>query len=118
MELTKLKPNTDQRGTLYEVFKTTMGQVFVITIEPGHTRGHHFHLRKIEKFVVASGSAEISIREKGNVYTALVNADEPKCVTIYPPLPHSIYSEDGCILVCWVSEVFDKDDPDTYPEEV
>ena len=37
-------------------------QVFCSTTRPGRTRGEHFHLRKVERFLVLHGTAEIALR--------------------------------------------------------
>lgn len=120
MKPTKLDVITDTRGSLYEAFPVNKGQVFVININPGETRGNHYHLRKTEKFIVVSGSAEIVIRdwESGKTRKIRVDASKPTAVTVSPPNPHRITSEEGCSIVCWVSEKFNKDDTDTYPEVV
>lgn len=112
----------DERGLLYEAFRLgSDGQVFIITIKPGHTRGNHYHTRKIEKFLVIFGSAEMAIRDRKTNETKwfILRAEEPVTVTVTPNNTHSISaSEEGCMLVCWVSEQFDEEDNDTYPEEV
>ncbi len=38
------------------------GQTFVSTTVPGVTRGIHYHLHKIERFVVLDGEAVIRLR--------------------------------------------------------
>ena len=45
--------NTDARGTLFEAVKGGGGgQTFLSTTRPGVTRGDHFHLNKVERFLV------------------------------------------------------------------
>ena len=114
--------NQDHRGSLYEAFKLENdGQVFVITILPNKTRGNHYHKRKIEKFLVVFGSAQIANRNRETEAVDYFNvkAENPETITITPNNTHSITaSEEGCILVCWVSEQFDESDPDTFAEEV
>lgn len=56
--------HTDPRGTLFEAVKGGGGgQTFMSTTEPGVTRGDHFHLTKIERFLVIQGQAIIRIRK-------------------------------------------------------
>ena len=54
----------DYRGQLFEACKGGGGgQTFLSTTAPGVTRGDHFHLRKVERFLVISGEAIIRIRK-------------------------------------------------------
>ena len=54
-----LRPHTDARGTFVETVRCHggEGQTFISTTVPGVTRGEHYHLRKVERFVVVSGHA-------------------------------------------------------------
>ena len=60
----RLVPRADHRGSLVEVVRAHggQGQTFVSTTRPGVTRGDHFHLRKVERFVVLAGRATITLR--------------------------------------------------------
>jgi len=110
----------DDRGMLYEAFPSDGGQIFVITINPGFTRGNHYHKRKVEKFIVVSGSATIACRNRGTgaYKSCRLLGERPEAVTVTPNITHSITSKEGCVLICWVSEKLNSEDPDTYPEEV
>src|SRR5690606_18504556 len=58
-----LKLNADPRGTLFEAVKGGGGgQTFLSWTQPGVTRGNHFHLSKVERFLVLEGEAVIRIR--------------------------------------------------------
>ena len=48
----------DERGELFESVKSPGGeaQVFFSTTRPGYTRGQHFHLNKVERFLVRRGT--------------------------------------------------------------
>src|SRR5262249_5999230 len=56
--------HADARGELVEAGRSHggQGQVFVSTTRPGAIRGDHYHLSKIERFMVVSGEAEIALR--------------------------------------------------------
>ena len=57
-----LRQNKDDRGVLFEAVKGGgAGQTFMSTTKPGITRGDHFHLKKVERFLVVSGNATIRI---------------------------------------------------------
>ncbi len=121
MNLEKLIPNADRRGTLVEAFKLPNdGQVFYVLAAPGETRGNHYHLRKTEHFIVIHGQAEIQSkdRETGNIMKVELSGDSPMVVSIHPNNTHNFYSEDGAIFLVWCDEQFDESDPDTYPEEI
>ena len=56
--------HADQRGALVETVRSHggTGQSFVSSTVPGARRGDHYHLRKIERFMVVRGEAEIALR--------------------------------------------------------
>lgn len=122
MQLDKLDTITDYRGTLVEAFKLPRdGQVFYVVIKPHETRGNHYHTRKTERFLVIYGSGEMEVknRETGDVLKVETNGTKPMLVTVVPDHTHNITATDeGCILLVWVDETFDKDDPDTFAEEI
>ena len=59
-----LTAHRDERGSFFETAQVLGGasQSSFSTTEPGVTRGNHFHLRKVERFVVVQGRARIDIR--------------------------------------------------------
>jgi UDP-2-acetamido-2,6-beta-L-arabino-hexul-4-ose reductase len=118
-----LKMNADQRGSFTELLKTlNNGQVSVNISKPGITKGNHYHHTKTEKFIVVSGECEIKFRKIGSkdIFTYLVNGNPMKVVDIPPGYTHSIKNvgDSDSVTIMWASEVFDKDNPDTYFEEV
>ena len=57
----------DDRGYLSETIKTNAGgQSFFSTTKPSYIRGQHFHMRKLERFCVLRGEAEINLRKLGD----------------------------------------------------
>lgn len=119
-----LTVRADQRGRLVETVRAHggQGQTFVSTTEPGCTRGEHFHLCKIERFVVLSGQARISLRRlfSTEVVSFVVSGREP-CVVDMPTLwAHNITNtgDNELTTLFWTHELFDADRPDTYPEPV
>lgn len=119
-----LTPRSDDRGRLVEVVRSHggQGQTFVSTTRPGVTRGEHFHLRKVERFVVIAGRARISLRRvfHDDVVVFDVTGDEPVAVDMPVGWAHNITNTgDGELsTLFWTSELFDPDDPDTVPEPV
>ncbi len=119
-----LQPRVDERGGLVEVVRVHGGQghTFVSTTKPGITRGEHFHLRKIERFVVLSGAARISLRRlfSDHVVTFDVNGQAPAIIDMPTMWVHNITNTGDSELTTlfWAHELFDPDAPDTFPEPV
>lgn len=118
-----LRLNSDARGTLFEAVKGGGGgQCFLSTTRPSVTRGDHFHLNKVERFVVVQGDAVIRVRKvlTGQVHTFRVSGDAP-CAVDMPTLhTHSIENVgDGPLLTLfWSHDLFDPANPDTYADKV
>ncbi|MET8201881.1 polysaccharide biosynthesis C-terminal domain-containing protein [Micromonospora taraxaci] len=119
-----LPRRADARGELVETVKAHggPGQTFCSTTMPGITRGEHFHLAKVERFVVLRGSAEISLRrvDGAEVLRLPVSGDEPVLVDMPTMWVHKLVNTGPTELVTmfWTNEIFDPDRPDTWPEPV
>lgn len=118
-----LQLHSDARGSLFEVVKSKSGgQVFLSTTHPGITRGNHFHTRKVERFLVAGGEAEICLRKlfDENIVCFKVRGDAPCYVDIPTFHTHSISNIGSSELVTlfWANEIYDPVDADTFPELV
>ncbi|MEU5933199.1 NAD-dependent epimerase/dehydratase family protein [Micromonospora sp. NPDC047187] len=119
-----LPRRADARGELVETVKAHggAGQTFCSTTLPGITRGEHFHLAKVERFVVLRGSAEISLRRVGDteVLRFPVSGDEPVLVDMPTMWAHKLVNTgpDELVTMFWTNEIFDPDRPDTWPEAV
>ena len=118
-----LKENIDNRGSFVEIIRTnTSGQFSYSTTVPGITRGNHFHTRKIERFAVIKGTAEIAIRRVGTKEVIIYKLDgkNPSFVDMPIWCTHNITNigEDELITLFWINEPYDPADPDTYFENV
>lgn len=118
-----LEIHQDKRGKLIEVFKfPNCGQVFFLTSRPGIMRGNHYHTRKIEKFCVIEGKAELNLKERNTdeLKRILLSGDKPQVITISPGFTHNILNIGRTELkvLIWCNEIFNPNDPDTFPEEV
>jgi len=118
-----LKINTDERGTLFEVVKGGRGgQTFLSTTMPRTTRGDHFHLNKIERFVVIQGQAVIRIRKvlSNEVLQYHVSGTAPAAVDIPTLHTHSIENvgNNELLTLFWANKLFDPANPDTFTENV
>ncbi len=118
-----LKLNTDPRGTLFEAVKGGGGgQTFLSWTEPGVTRGDHFHLTKVERFLVVEGEATIRIRPVlgGDVWEYRVYGRKPTPVDMPTLHTHSIENtgETPLLTLFWTHEMFDPAAPDTFADPV
>ena len=118
-----VKVNSDARGRLFECAKGGGGgQSFISWTEPGVTRGEHFHLDKVERFLVVEGQARIGIRKvlTGETHFFDVTGDEPAYVDMPTLWTHNITNTGTGPLVTmfWTHDIFDPAAPDTYADAV
>lgn len=118
-----VKLNTDARGTLFEAVKGGGGgQCFLSTTEPGVTRGDHFHLGKVERFLVVQGEAVIRMRRvlSDEVWEYSVSGDAPAPVDMPTLHTHSIENVGNMPLLTlfWTHDLFDPANPDTFADKV
>ena len=118
-----LKVNTDARGTLFEAVRGGGGgQTFLSTTSPSITRGNHFHLSKVERFLVVQGEAIIRIRKVlcNDVWEYSVSGDNPAPVDMPSVHTHSIENVGNTPLLTlfWTHDLFDPASPDTYFDPV
>lgn len=119
-----LMRHADERGSFFEVAKAHggFGQTSFSTTMPGVTRGEHYHLRKVERFVVVSGKAEIRMRPlfDKEVYKFSVSGDNPVALDMPTLWPHSITNcgNEPLYTMFWTNDLYNPESPDTFPEEV
>jgi len=118
-----LKLNTDARGALFEAVKGGGGgQTFLSTTQPGITRGDHFHLNKVERFLVVQGEAVIRIRKvlSDEIWEYRVSGDAPAPVDIPTLHTHSIENtgDTELLTLFWTHDLFDPANPDTFADKV
>jgi UDP-2-acetamido-2,6-beta-L-arabino-hexul-4-ose reductase len=118
-----LKLNEDARGVLFEAAKGGGGgQSFLSWTKPGITRGNHFHLHKVERFLVLQGEAIIRIRRvlHDDVWEYRVDGRSPAAVDMPTLHTHSIENigAEPLLTLFWTNEVFDPNESDTYFDPV
>jgi len=118
-----LKLHSDARGTLFEAVKGGGGgQTFLSTTLPGVTRGDHFHLHKVERFLVVQGEAIIRVRKVGHddVWAYKVSGDAPAPVDMPTLHTHSIENigDIPLLTLFWTHDLFDPANPDTFADKV
>lgn len=115
---------SDERGDLVEAVKAGGGeaQVFYSTTRPGYTRGQHYHRRKVERFMVVRGQAEMRLRRlfSDEVVSFPVSGELPAIVDMPTLWVHSITNtgDEDLVTLFFADEIFNPDHPDTFPEEV
>jgi len=120
----RLPRHVDERGALVEAVKVHggTGQCFFSTSRPGVTRGQHYHLRKVERFVVLEGDALISLRRKfgGDVVEHRVTGEDAIAVDMPTLWVHNITNigTKPLLTLFWTNDLFDPAAPDTYAETV
>jgi UDP-2-acetamido-2,6-beta-L-arabino-hexul-4-ose reductase len=116
--------HADERGALFETVRSHggTGQSFVSTTRPGRTRGDHYHLRKVERFYVVHGEAEIALRRLlgDEVVTFRIGASRPGYVDMPTLWVHNITNvgDEDLVTVFWADQLLDPVSPDQYPERV
>lgn len=118
-----LKKNMDNRGSFVEIIRTNVsGQYSYSTTKPGITRGDHYHTRKIERFAVISGKAQIELRRIGtdDIVSYELNGENPSFVDMPIWTTHNITNigDTDLFTLFWINEPYDPSDPDTYFEKV
>lgn len=113
----------DERGHLVEIVRHAgEGQTFFSTTKPQGIRGNHYHTRKIERFCVVAGSADVKLRKllTEDVLTFAVSGDNPVVIDMPTYYAHSLTNTGTGELSAtfWVNERYNPEDPDTYPETV
>lgn len=119
-----LVKHADERGSFSEIVRTHggTGQTSFSTTVPGVLRGGHYHRRKVERFLVLSGEARISLRKMftDEVFHFDVNGEEPIAIDMPTMWTHSIENTGNEILLTnfWTDDLFDPINPDTILEAV
>lgn len=120
----ELIKHADHRGSFTEIIRTHggTGQSSFSTTVPGVLRGGHYHRRKVERFLVLSGKARVSMRKLFSDETLHFNVDgnEPIAIDMPTMWAHSIENTGPDLLLThfWTDDLFDPNNPDTITEVV
>ena len=119
----KFVSHRDPRGAFTEIIRLNIGgQISFSTTFPQITRGNHFHTRKIERFAVIKGKAQIQLRQIGTdeIIDFFLDGSEPAYVDMPIWYTHNIKNigEEELYTIFWINEFYDPADPDTYFENV
>jgi len=119
-----LVQHSDARGALVETSRVHGGggQSFVSTTAPSARRGEHFHLEKVERFVVVKGRARIRLRRlfTDDVVELVVDGANPVAVDMPTMWAHDLTNigDEELMTYFWTNTLFDPADPDTFAEPV
>lgn len=115
--------NVDERGAFVEIIRLGIGgQCSFSTTHPNVTRGNHFHTRKIERFAVIKGKAQINLRRVDSMEVLSFELDgaQPSYVDMPIWYTHNIVNtgSEEVYTIFWINEPFNSSDSDTYFVEV
>ena len=106
---------SDARGDLIKANPGPVdGEVYVITVVPGASRGHHRHHRMGEVFVALSGTGVVGVTDGTRTeHVPLTN----QRVRVGPGLGHAIFNTgaDTLIVLAAAERIHDPDDVEPCP---
>jgi UDP-2-acetamido-2,6-beta-L-arabino-hexul-4-ose reductase len=113
----------DDRGNFVELVKTPNGgQTSFSKTRSSMIRGNHFHIRKVERFMVIKGDAKMRLRRIGTdkVIEYSISGDKPSFVDVPIWFTHNITNtgKKDLYTVFWINELYNPADPDTYYQNV
>lgn len=116
--------HADHRGDLFETVRSHggTGMAFMSTTLPGQKRGEHYHLHKVERFLVVKGEAEIELRRllHDEVVTFRLSGEHPSFIDMPALWVHNIRNVGDAELVTmfWADQLLDPEHPDQYAETI
>ena len=98
------------------------GQCFVSWTHPDVTRGNHYHLRRLERFLVLQGQGLLKIRKlfSNEIHDFALGGSAPAYVDIPTLHVHSITNVglEPLITLFWSHQLLDPAHPDQFQEQV
>ena len=119
-----IKKMTDRRGDFVEFIKSNnFGQVSFIKINSKSIRGNHYHMSKVEKFLLLNGKCKFefkNMKNKSEKVNFIIDSNKSETVETIPGWLHSLknLSNYPIYLIIWANEIFDKKKTDTYQETI
>lgn len=115
----KLESKKDIRGEFMEFLRLSkFGQISFFDINPGYTRGNHFHHLKTEKFFITRGKVKINFKNilTKKKFSFNLSYKDKKVIETIPGYAHSIENTGKEIAqgIVWANEEFNINYPDTY----
>ncbi len=108
----------DKRGSFFEFVKSkNNGQISILVVKPNQVRGNHYHMTKVERFLILSGQGYFVFRNliSGEQKKFLFNSVKETIVETIPGWAHNIKNtgKKDLIAILWANENFNKEKPDT-----
>lgn len=116
--------STDARGSFTELLRGNLsGQVSINVVNPGCSKGGHWHNSKCEIFIPLCGEGIVRQRKIGDdkIYETKIDSASRSAVYILPGYTHSIVNpsrERELSVLIWANEEYDPSNTDTYKEDV
>ncbi|MCK4730450.1 MAG: WxcM-like domain-containing protein [Candidatus Aenigmarchaeota archaeon] len=115
----------NESGLFQEIAKKNeviFGQLSFLIIKPGHSRGNHYHKRKVEWFCCLHGKCELLLTEvnKKSKRCILLDSSNRELVKVNPFENHILNNKNNakdCEILIIISEEYDESDPDTFKFE-
>lgn len=126
MKTINLKSYFDERGSLaentFEEIVTSSKHFFISKSKPGVVRGNHYHNHKIEWFVIVKGKGKVVVEdlESKEREEVVIDEEDNLAVKMEVKKAHAVKNigDNEMILLAFVNETLDKENPDTFPHEV
>ena len=130
VRVVNLDKKEDERGFFCELIQGKyvpvpdgFGLVYISQANsPGVIKGNHYHRRKTEWFSVIKGQAELYLKDRNSSGTmkVVMGDDDMKMVEVPPDVIHAFKNigEEEMMLLAYISEPFNPDDPDTFYEKI
>lgn len=127
-QVSELALRSDHRGWLVELLgqeqvnSDEFGLVYAFAAVPQAVRGNHYHVRKTEWFCVIRGTGRLVLEDANTGDREEIALDGKTMVRVrIPPLAaHAIQNtgDSEMIVLAYISEPFDPEDPDTFAKEI
>ena len=108
----------DKRGSFFEFVKSrNNGQISILVVKPNQVRGNHYHMTKVERFLILSGQGYFVFKNliNGEQKKILFNSAKETIVETIPGWAHNIKNtgKKDLIAILWANENYNKEKPDT-----
>ena len=108
----------DKRGSFFEFVKSrNNGQISILVVKPNQVRGNHYHMTKVERFLILSGQGYFVFKNliNGEQKKILFNSAKQTIVETIPGWAHNIKNtgKKDLIAILWANENYNKEKPDT-----
>ncbi len=117
MPLIRTEPvvvHEDARGALSKLWPGAVpGEVYLVELRPGSSRGHHWHARGGEWFVAVSGVAVLVVEDPSTGARERVRLDGVRA-RVEPGLAHALYAEAPALVLALADRLPEDDQTSPY----